>query len=82
MNQKRYHILGHKVLNITEYFVKRYYLYMSREIEKKILKIIEYHHSSNELTLLHKSHHDHGKFMQNYIFQFSFRNKNHIKQWQ
>ena len=30
MAQKIYHLVAHKISNITVYFVKRYYLYISR----------------------------------------------------
>ena len=47
MAQKIYHLVAHKILNITVYFVQSYYLYFSqkqllREMESRLLIIAGY----------------------------------------
>ena len=41
MAQKIYHHVEHKIVNITVYFRKRYYIYL--EILKKMYEKMEYH---------------------------------------
>ena len=72
MARKICHLVEHKILNTAVYFVSRYYLYISRDIDENIwkkLNIIEW-----IKILLHKVRHEDGRFIQNYTFHFTFRN--------
>ena len=74
MAQKIYHLVEHKILNITVYFRKRFYLSISRDIEENVRKN---RISSNDIN------YSFIKFVMNmassckttdYTLHFSFRN--------
>ena len=51
MAQEIYLLVGHKILNLSVYFVKSCYPYLCLEILKKMYEKIEYHLMNNMNTI-------------------------------